>query len=57
MVEEEKTVHPGATMLGIVLTTVTGYSLYIEMFNFALFVIALLVVLALGSMVINKKYE
>ena len=57
MVEEEKTVHPGATILGIVLTIVTGYSLYIEMFNFALFVIALLVVLALGSMVINKKYE
>lgn len=45
--------HGGVTMLGIVIFSLTVYSLYKQMWDFALYNTALLVVLALGSKSIN----
>jgi len=48
------TVHPGAVLVGIVLTVFAIYGAYIQQIEFTAFTLGLLTVLALGSKYINE---
>lgn len=50
---DEPEIHPGVSMVGFVLFLLIIYSLYQQMWNFALYNTTLLVVLALGSKGLN----
>lgn len=51
--DEQPVVHPGATMLGIIMTLSSFYFIYVEEYVFSMYLFALLVVLALGSKYFN----
>jgi len=48
------TVHPGAVLVGIVLTVFAIYGAYVQQIEFTAFTLGLLTLLALGSKYINE---
>lgn len=56
-VQEKRAVHPGASLLGVILTLIALWSLYESEMEFAGFIIICLLTLGISSKLINHHYR